>query len=44
VLSHLEDRLRSEVTRGVLRIVHPASVICPASDSWAADVGEGRVA
>jgi glycosyltransferase involved in cell wall biosynthesis len=44
VLSHLEDRLRSEVTRGVLRIVHPASVICPASDSWAADVGGGRVA
>lgn len=38
VLGALEDRLRSEVTRGVVRIVHPASVFCDASDSWAAEV------
>lgn len=42
VLGALEDRLRSEVTRGVLRIVHPASVICEASDSWAAEIGGVR--
>lgn len=39
VLGALEARVRGEVTRGVLRIVHPASVICPASDSYAAEIG-----
>lgn len=38
----LEAKIAAGPPAGVLRIVHPASVICEASDSWAADVGEGR--
>lgn len=39
VLHALEAKLRAGPPPGVLRIVHPASVICEASDSWAAEIG-----
>lgn len=42
VMAALEAKVKAGPPAGVLRIVHPASVICEASDSWAAEIGGVR--